>query len=337
MKLKLILLLLFLAVRQDVGQDFSSALRHECRERICIYYAPEDARLLEETAGILLKAREELVTDLHLSCPETLRIFIAPTRAVFREFIQGRMPDWTEAFAIPALGTMVVRSPRWDRPESSYRQNLVHELLHLLLHQHIGQRELPRWLDEGMALFYAETPEWENKTMLSRALATRSLIPLQQIDAVLQFQQSRAQLAYQQSFSAVRYLLATYDVEALRLILDGMARGKELDALFIEATGSDLAGFEREWQGYLEKTEKWLWLTEADELLWLTLPIIFLVVFMLVRRRNRRRVAEWEASQPPAEPPLYWPLPPHLRGEGPPEAADQTGEEAGPDEEPQGR
>lgn len=292
----LLLLLLGFALQTQGADDPAKTLQHDCRDRLCIYFAAEDAHLVDQTATTLLRAREELITDLHLATPDTLRIIIAPTRGMFREFLQGRLPGWTQAFAIPSLATMVVRSPRWDRPEASYQQNLVHELLHLLLHQHIGRRELPRWLEEGMALFYAETPDWEKRTMLSRALATESLIPLSRIDEVLQFQKSRAQLAYQQSFSAVRYLLATYDVEALRLILDGVARGEALDALFREATGSDMAGFEREWQNYLQKSARWLWLSEVDELLWLMLPFLFLVVVWVVRRRSRRRVAEWEAA-----------------------------------------
>lgn len=296
MKRSLLLFLLGFARVTYATPDPATALQRDCRDRLCIYFAAEDASLVDQTAATLLSARDELVADLHLTSPDTLRVIIAPTRRMFRDFIQGHLPGWTQAFAIPSLSTMVVRSPRWDRPEASYRQNLVHELLHLLLHQHIGRRELPRWLEEGMALFYAETPAWEQRTMLSRALATGSLIPLSQIDAVLQFQESRAQLAYQQSYSAVRYLLATYDVEALQLILDGVARGEALDALFSQATGSDVAGFEREWQEYLRQSERWLWLSEVDELFWLTLPFLFLIVVWLVRRRSRRRVAEWEAA-----------------------------------------
>ncbi len=322
------------------AQTPSSPLIRHCRERICLYASAEDARFVEESLTVLRQASEEIQHDLALAQQETLHVLIAPSRAWFRDYLHGELPEWAQAFAIPAAATMVVRSPRWDRPEASLRQSLVHELLHLLLHQRIGNRTLPRWIDEGMAIFYAEHAEYENKSLLSRALATGSLIPLQEIDAVLQFDPNRAQLAYQESYSAVRYLLATYDAEALRTLLSGIAAGEDPDRLFLRATGSTVAGFEREWRGYLERTQKWLWLSEVDELIWLALPLLFLLVFLIIRRRNRRKLAEWEGTRPvveagwPAEEdPVYEETPwvaPHLMPRRPP-APDA--ESAGPGKE----
>lgn len=279
----------------------SPVLARHCQARICLYASAEDARFVDESLAVLRQAREEIEHDLALVREETLRVIIAPSRAWFRDYLRGELPEWTQAFAIPAVSTMIVRSPRWDRPESSLRQSLVHELLHLLLHQRIGNRELPRWLDEGMAVFYAEHADFENKSILSRALATGSLIPLQDIDRVLEFDPNRAQLAYQESYSAVRYLLATYDAEALRTLLVGIAVGEDLDLLFLRATGSTVAGFEREWHGYLQRTQRWLWLSEMDELIWLVLPLLFILVFLIIRHRNRRKMAEWEGAQPGLE------------------------------------
>jgi hypothetical protein len=273
------------------------AFSRQCQERICIHFTADDVRLVEESLTVLARAREEIERDLSLASQESLHVIIAPSRQVFRNFIQGHLPQWTQAFAMPATATMIVRSPRWDRPESSYHQSLVHELLHLLLHERLGNREMPRWLEEGMAIFYAEHAEYEKMSALARAHATGSLIPLEEIDRVLEFQQNRAQLAYQQSFSAVRYLLSVYDVEALRSIIAGVAAGQEMDSLFIRATGSTMAGFEEEWRRHLDKTEKWLWLSEVDELIWLGLPILALVVILLVKLRNRRRVLEWERER----------------------------------------
>ncbi|HNY89909.1 MAG TPA: peptidase MA family metallohydrolase [bacterium] len=294
--LLIITLLLAFSFAATASTEGVSYLRH-CSGTLCIYYTIEDSRLLEETRSILERAAEEIAHDLQLVPRDTLRVMIVPTRESFRDYLRGHMPEWTQAFAVPATSTMMVRSPRWDRPESSYSQSLVHELLHLLLHQRLGNRELPRWLDEGLAIFYSEHEQYEKRSRISRALATGSLIPLQEIDEVLNFHRDRAQLAYEQSYSAVRYLLATYDIEALRAILDGYAAGESSDAILMRATGSTMSGFEEEWRGHLEKTEKWLWLSEVDELIWLALPLLFLIVVLLVRRRNRRQLREWESAR----------------------------------------
>ncbi len=275
----------------------SSAAVTQCNASICIHFTPPDSNHAKEALHILVKAREELAIDFALPAADTFQVIIVPSRAEFREYIREGLPKWAHAFATPAMRTMVVRSPRWDRPEASFRQALVHELIHLVLYAGAAGSPLPRWLDEGLALFYAEPLSWENRTLLSKALSTGSLIPLQKIDDVLQFQQPAADLAYQQSFSATRYLMATYDVEAMRHIVSGSIAGKDLDTLFIEATGSSLLEFEHEWLKHLEKTEKWNWLMESEELIWIGVPFLFLLAVFVIRWRNRRKVAQWQQEE----------------------------------------
>jgi len=275
----------------------SSAAVTQCDTLICIHFTPPDSNHAKEALHILVKAREELAADFLIPAHDTFQVIIVPSRAEFRQYIQEGLPRWAHAFATPAMRTMVVRSPRWDRPEASFRQALVHELIHLVLYAGAVGSPLPRWLDEGLALFYAESLNWENQTLLSKALSTGSLIPLQKIDDVLQFQQPAADLAYQQSYSAVRYLMATYDVEAMRHIVSGSIAGKDLDTLFIEATGSSMREFEQEWLKYLEKTEKWNWLIESDELIWIAVPFLFLFAVFVIRWRNRRKLSQWQQEE----------------------------------------
>ncbi len=268
-----------------------------CDSTICIHYSPVDSTHARQALRILATARIEICADFRIVCRDTVHVVIASSRLAFRRHIEQGLPEWAHAFALPGMRTMVVRSPRWDRPEASFRQALVHELIHLVLYQQRGGRALPRWIDEGLALFYAEQLQWENRTLLSKALATGSLIPLQDIDNVLQFARSSADLAYQQSYSAVRYLLATYDIDAMRHIIAGYQAGEDMDALFLQATGSTMSGFEQEWLNHLEETQKWYWLTESDELIWLGIPVLFLLAVFALRRRNRRRLAQWQAEE----------------------------------------
>jgi len=243
---------------------------------------------------ILTRSYEEIAYDLQLQKTDTLHVIIVPSRSDFREYTRGRLPSWTEAFASPATRTMVVKSPRWDRSGSNFRVVLVHELLHLLLHEKVGNRPIPRWLDEGLAIFYSGEVRWKTMTAISKASATNSLIPLQDIDLVLKFHRAKAELAYQESYTAVHYLLSIYDVDALRIIFEGIREGRDMDESFLMATGSNFAGFEREWRQYVKKTYKWFWLLEINSYIWVAIFLLAVLALVIIKIRNRRTVKEWD-------------------------------------------
>jgi hypothetical protein len=267
-----------------------------------IFYLVPDSAYAREASVILSKAYQEISADLQLTDLETLKVFIAPSRKAFLSLSMGRLPQWSGAFASPGLKTMVIKSPRWDRPQNDFRISLIHELLHLLLHERIAYRPIPRWMDEGLAVFYAESQNWKTFTALSKAAATNSLIPLAEIDQVLEFRKNKAELAYQESYSAVRYLLLTYDIEALRTILQGISNGEELDVIFSRATGSTLRGFEQEWIQYVKKNYKWYWLSEMDSYVWILILVLFVLAWIAIRLRARRTLKSWEESSAPDDP-----------------------------------
>jgi hypothetical protein len=171
--------------------------------------------------------------------------------------------------------------------------------MHLLLYQIVGKRALPRWLDEGLALFYSQDLRFKTLTRfqssrhsiaaLSAADRPRAAVPT-----------LKAELAYEQSYSAVHYLLFTYDIDALRSILAGIRQGGDLDEIFQQATGSLFADFEREWQHYVYDNYRWVWLSDVDEYLWVLILLLGVLAVYAIRRRNRQKMSEW-ALEPDAE------------------------------------
>ncbi len=280
----------------------SNASRLFVPPQILVHYLPMDSSHAREASAILSKAYLEIADDLQLSIADTFHLFLAPSRKEFFDFARGDLPKWTGAFAVPASRVMVVKSPRWDRPETDFRATLVHELVHLLLHECVRYRPVPRWLDEGLAIFYAEAQKWNTLTTLSKAVAANSLIPLAEVDRVLDFQKAKAELAYQESYSAVHYLLLTYDIEALRIILQGIREGKDLDAGFHLATGSTFVGFEQEWIAHVKKNYKWFWLSEFDSYVWVLILALGVFAWLAIRRRTRRKLREWESVPEPEMP-----------------------------------
>ncbi len=158
------------------------------QEPFTIHFVVQDSAYAQDAFKILSRAYEEISFDLRLNRADSFRIFIMQTRKSFRETLRGRLPSWTGAFANPSVNTMVIKSPRWS-PDDSFAATIVHEFFHLLIHRHVGTREFPRWLDEGLAIFYSREARWKKATTLSKAVTTGSLIPLSEIDFVLEYHQ----------------------------------------------------------------------------------------------------------------------------------------------------
>lgn len=287
-------IIVFVLIRTMVASADSRSFQTLSSGDITVQYVVADSMYAKKALATLSRAFEEIAFDLQVTESETLSVLIVPSRSEFGKYIHGELPKWTGAFAIPRYKKMVVKSPRWDRGKNDFRANLIHELTHLLVHEMVGNKPIPRWIDEGLAIFYSREQKWKTSTALSKAMATHSLIPLPDIDYVLKFHQIKAELAYQESYSAVRYLLATYDIDAIQIILQGIRENRDLDKSFILATGSPFRVFEHEWIQYVEKNYKWFWLSDINNFIWISILLLVILAVIIKRIRNRRTIEEWE-------------------------------------------
>ncbi len=290
-------LIIFFFGQTLFASSFSSiSFEKYIEEPFVVFYAGNDLGHAREAAHVLAKAYDELLFDFQFEPARQFDVYLMPTRQSFREALGGQLPEWTGAYANPMYNRMVVKSPRWNS-ESSLENSLVHELVHLVIHSYLGARDLPRWLDEGLAIFYSREQHWKTATALSKAISTNSLIPLSDIDYVLDYHRAKADLAYQQSYSTVRYLLRTYDIEAVRLILSDVKMGAPVQRAFFHATGSTLDDFEKEWQTYARNTHKWMWFYEINDYIWIFIFVLVFLAFVAKRIRNKRIERQWQEEQ----------------------------------------
>ncbi|MBD3385937.1 hypothetical protein GF407_13555 [candidate division KSB1 bacterium] len=289
-----LLFFLHIAIQCGFAQPRIPPLNTASKGYINVFYAPIDSLYAKQTLNHCQILYQEIAYDLQVEQKDTVKVIIAANRDQFRSYLRGDPPNWAEAFAFPAVNTILLKSPRWNRSETSVKITLAHEILHVVLHKVIGNRYIPRWLDEGLALFYSRDVKWKTMTALSKAVFTNSLIPLRELDDVISFHRFKAELAYQQSFSVVEYILKTYDIDAIQKILTGLRNNENMDKIFLHATGSNFAAFEKEWQNYVRQNYRWLWLYDIQNYLGLLFILLFLIAIPLVWLRNRKKIKTWE-------------------------------------------
>jgi len=151
--------------------------------------------------------------------------------------------------AFPHLDTLYVWIPH-DQAADTFAGTLIrHELTHLVLHRAIDNpyHAVPRWMDEGVAVYLSEgyTDYW--KGFVTSAVSSKTLIPLQGLTGEFPSVQSEFYLAYGEAVAAVDFFIRTYGDQTFWSLVKSYANGVSDDDAFTTATGSDFAAFNKAW------------------------------------------------------------------------------------------
>lgn len=151
--------------------------------------------------------------------------------------------------AFPHLDTLYVEIPH-DQAADTFAGTLIrHELTHLVLHRATDNpyHGVPRWMDEGVAVYLSEgyTDYW--KSFVDPAVSSKALIPLQGLTGEFPSVKSEFYLAYGEAVAAVDFFIRTYGDQTFWSLVKSYANGVSDDDAFKAATGSDFTAFNKQW------------------------------------------------------------------------------------------
>ena len=224
-------------------------------------------------------------------------IYIEESIDSFTARIGGRFPDWGAAAAIPLRKMMVLKSPDISPSDKSLAELISHEYAHLAVADRCGLYPPPRWFDEGMAMLVSSEWSWNDNLAMSKAAVFGDFIPLEEIEEVNRFNESRAHVAYAQSYRAVEYLTRQYGTGSLSLFLQTIALGQGADSALVASIGSTEAGFQAELFDHLHTSYNISTLFMDTIWLWLFLAALVVIGFVLQRIRKRRYEKKWEREE----------------------------------------
>ncbi len=123
------------------------------------------------------------------------------------------------------------------------RRILTHELVHAFVRE-VGGRDVPGWLNEGLAqLLEEEPPRVEKRVELARRrLRGAELFSLERLQDSLATWSDSEEIAraYAQSLAFVDFLEKNFGAGELRKLLEGCKAGEDVDATFRERNGHGL-------------------------------------------------------------------------------------------------
>lgn len=200
------------------------------------------------------------------------------------EFTVGLARSGDERICIDASGALV-----------TMKQVLAHELTHAVIFRILGDhaRELPLWVNEGLAKYESETYHGSDDDLLADAAAGGGLMPL--TDLRHTFPRDRSSLAYAESASAIRYLVKRRGPDAPRVLLAELAKTGSFDRAFVKAAGQSERAFAAEWHASVSRRfvvlRVWRFAAAFGGA---GMAVLAVVAFVIRRRRLARAAREWE-------------------------------------------
>jgi hypothetical protein len=125
---------------------------------------------------------------------------------------------------------------------------MTHEMTHLVIHQATDNpfSGLPRWLDEGIAVYNENQDELDDdfRPLFEQAVEADQLMTLRTLSSPFPADPLQANLAYGQSGAVVKFMVDTYGSETMAELLAIFAEGALYDEALEQAIGLNTDGLD---------------------------------------------------------------------------------------------
>lgn len=241
--------------------------------------------------------RGEIVEDLGFDFKGITQVYLAPSPSKYQEIQPGQwVPSWSAGVAYPGLNLIILKSPRAIKGgRIDLDKVLKHELTHIAVGRaFVGREEVPRWLDEGLAMYESREWDFSRVSAITRAVLTDSLIPLSQITDRFPHEATRAELAYVQSFYLVSFLVSKYGKDKFHEFIREYGSGTGLEKVLIKVYSLRWDEFEERWKDYLKLRFSWIPIITSTTTLWFLVTIVFILGYVRKKKVKRQIFEQWE-------------------------------------------
>jgi hypothetical protein len=269
-------------------------------------FVEADRALVAALERVADRSWERVSADLGSAPTSPITVVLAATDESFNQLqLPGEpLPEWAMGVAYPEAMTMVIRSYHVaGSPRQDVGTIFVHELAHLALGARFGGRPIPRWLNEGLAMY--EAGEWrpEQEWDLVWTVLANRVPPLDALTGAFEKSEAEARTAYRLSSALIAHMIATYGREAFGAFVGRLAEGRSLEEAMIGALGVSPLLFEQRWRAHLDRRYAWIPLITSSTALWVVVMGVTIAAYAAKRRRSRRILKAWAEEERESGPP----------------------------------
>lgn len=275
-----------------LGSSYSSALEAPPLE---IEAPPELAALAERIYNQDPRRLAATMELLGLAQPgPPIRVILA---AEDSSVAQGT-PSWISGFAYGNLGVIVLfpaRTPAY--PDTSFDELLFHELSHVLAARAAAGHPIPRWFNEGLAMYIGRSWNLEDRSRMTWALLVDRQVSLAALDQNFAGDQGEMRRAYAVSGAFVRDLYHRFGPKVGAQILSDLALGFAFEEAFYRRTGVDFSRAEESFWHSHSIWYRWVPVLTSSATLWMVITLLSLFAVKRRRERTAEIKRQWEEEE----------------------------------------
>jgi hypothetical protein len=205
------------------------------------------------------------------------------------------------AYALPEKDLIVMNYSKMRIDPFSIDSIIKHELCHLLLHKKIKRKNLPLWLDEGVAQWVSGGLAdiiMNDHRILDTAILSNQYIPLHRIEYQFPRENRLLTLAYAESKSLVEYIVHEFGTKGILDLLRYLQKDYNIDSAVYESFSISFDEFEKRWYKSLKKQATWITfiINNLYSILFFIASLLLIYGFIkaFFKKRAYREMDEWD-------------------------------------------
>jgi hypothetical protein len=266
--------------------------------RAWVHYTRDGAGKAEDVAALVDECARYVEADLGLTMRQRVHVYVAGSHTEL-EALVGRPADFAlEGLARSPEGAIIVRA---GQRGTYLRSLLIHELVHVVLAQHLADvgLEPPVWLTEGLAELVADEaiPGDQSREAASRG----EIIPIAALARSFPSEPVARNLAYAESRSFVQFLEREGEDLRLRRLIRAFRETGDIEAAAQPAYGRSLASFEEAWRPQFGANLALIRFVNIEGGILSVMSVLLLIGLVVRYRRRRSAQRRDQAAAGPAE------------------------------------
>ncbi len=262
-----------------------------------IYADEKDSLIVTQLAGFFEESQSMYSLFFNHFLAKPVKVYLASTTEAYNQFNPPQIPEWSSGVAF-VRDRIIVLKPGLYYDPARYKETIFHEMAHIFIADILGETSIPLWFNEGVSMYLSgKSISWGESITIGNALSAGKIIDLNDIENLLSFADTRAQLAYLESFLAIQFLVARHGEEIIVALIKDLDTAGGIDQVFFKHLGYGFIEFEIDWYNDLKKRYRWINLLQFEHLLWISLVVVFFLVYVLIKLRNRRIYKLWDQDE----------------------------------------
>ncbi len=251
-------------------------------------YHPSSRERVQPLIAQAEAVRHDLTERLGFPVLSEVRVEIARTPGEMATFAPSGAPypEYAAGVAYSELGLVLLSlTPIHAGQEQDLAEVFRHELAHVALHDALNGQGVPRWFNEGFAVFASGESSFARMKTLSMSTVGGSLIPLHELERSFPNDETKAQVALRRGRRCRAFPSAARGHSSFPHLVNELREAKPFEQAVLDAYAVDLATLELEWRDDVSRRYTFLPILLSGTFFW----VIALGLAVWAWRRRKRR------------------------------------------------